>query len=122
MEPRAKHSNQRSDQLAMWPTGRLLIGIVLTVTLWLGMPIQAMAQQVVEFAGTVLSVDVGAKKFAVLKEGGGTRFTFVANDQTQFKGEALKSVGDLKKGDAVTVTYKVVGSQYQAQVVAKKAK
>jgi hypothetical protein len=57
----------------------------------------------------------------VLKEGGGTRFTFVANDQTQFKGEGLKSVTDLKKGDAVTVTYRVVGSQYQAQVVAKKA-
>ncbi|HSE58521.1 MAG TPA: hypothetical protein VLA99_07445 [Nitrospiraceae bacterium] len=110
----------QSIQLTRGAMGLLLVGLVLTV--WLGMPIQAMGQQVVEFAGTVLSVDVGAKKFAVLKEGGGTRFTFVANDHTQFKGEGLKSVGDLKKGDAVTVTYKVVGSQYQAQVVAKKAK
>jgi hypothetical protein len=118
MELRARQSKQQSDQLAMRATG-LLICIALTVGL--GMQVPAIAQQGVEFAGTVLSVDVGAKKFAVLKEGGGTRFTFVANDQTQFKGEGLKSVTDLKKGDAVTVTYRVVGSQYQAQVVAKKA-
>jgi hypothetical protein len=120
MNLRAKQSDQRSNQLSVRATGLLVIVIALTVGL--GLQAQAMAQPGVEFAGTVLSVDVGAKKFALLKEGGGTRFTFVANDQTQFKGEGLKSLSDLQKGDAVTVTYRVVGSQYQAQVVTKKAK
>ena len=120
MNLRAKQYNQRSNQLGVRAAGLLAIAIALTIEL--GMQAQAMAQQVVEFAGSVLSIDVGAKKFAVLKEGGGTRFTFVANDQTQFKGEGLKTVSDLKKGDAVTVIYRVVGSQYQAQVVTKKTK
>jgi Ca2+-binding RTX toxin-like protein len=119
MDLRAKQSNQQSNQLGVQAIGLLLLLIALTIGI--GMQAQAMAQQGVEFAGTVLSVDVGAKKFAVLKEGGGTRFTFVANDQTQFKGEGLKTVNDLKKGDVVTVTYRVSGSQYQAQVVTKKA-
>ena len=120
MNLRAKQYNQRSNQLGVRAAGLLAIAIALTIEL--GMQAQAMAQQVVEFAGTVLSIDVGAKKFAVLKEGGGTRFTFVANDQTQFKGEGLKTLSNLKKGDAVTVIYRVVGSQYQAQVVTKKTK
>lgn len=118
MELRTK-SDRRFNHTGVRAMG-LRLCIALTVVL--GMQAQGMAQQGAEFAGTVLSVDVAAKKFAVLKEGGGTRFTFVTNDQTQFKGEGLKSVSDLKKGDAVTVTYKVVGSQYQAHVVAKKAK
>ncbi|MGE3153336.1 MAG: hypothetical protein AB7G48_04010 [Nitrospiraceae bacterium] len=120
MELGAKQSSQQSSKLGARATRLQLICLALTV--WLVVPIQAVAQQSAEFAGAVLSVDAGAKKFVVLKDGGGTRFTFVTNDQTQFKGEGLKSVNDLKKGEAVTVFYKVVGSQYQAQVVAKKAK
>ena len=121
MNLRVKQSNQRSNHLGMRATGLLVIALALTVGL--GLQTQAMAQQgTVEFAGKVLSVDVGAKKFAVLKEGGGTRFTFVANDQTQFTGEGLKHLNGLKKGDAVTVIYRVVGSQYQAQVVKRKTK
>jgi Cu/Ag efflux protein CusF len=120
MNLRAKQSNQQPNQLRVRATGLLVIAIALIVGV--GMQAQAMAQQAVEFAGTVLSVDVGTKKFAVLKEGGGTRFTFVVTDQTQFKGEGLKGLSDLKKGDAVTVTYRVVGSQYLTQDVTKKTK
>jgi hypothetical protein len=74
-----------------------------------------------EFPGTILSVDAAAGKLAVKKEGSGTRFTFVVNEKTKFSGGS-KSLGDLKKGDNVTVTYSVVGSQYIAQTVAAKGK
>ena len=73
-----------------------------------------------EFGGTVLAVDAAAGKLTVKKEGGGTRFTFVANDKTRFEGSGLKSLKDVKKGDSVTVMYVVTGSQYFAQKVAKK--
>lgn len=111
---------KRSGRMVVRATGLVLVFITLAVGII--MSSHATAQGAVEFAGTVLSVDVGAKKFAVLKEGGGTRFTFVVNDQTQFKGEGLKGLSDLKKGDEVTVTYRVVGSQYLAQGVTKKTK
>ena len=66
-----------------------------------------------EFAGTVLSVDTSSGKFAVKKDGGGSRFTFVANEKTHFDGGA-KALKDLKKDDHVTVLYQVQGSQYVA--------
>lgn len=66
-----------------------------------------------EFAGTIVSVDPASGKFAVKKDGGGSRFTFVANETTHFDGGA-KAVKDLKKDDHVTVLYQVHGSQYVA--------
>ena len=80
----------------------------------------AVAQGGTDFAGKVLMVDAAAGKFSVAKEGGGTRFTFVVNDKTQFDGAGLKSLKDVKKGDNVTVNYVVIGSQYIAQKVSKK--
>ncbi len=65
------------------------------------------------FVGTVLSVDTSSGKFAVKKDGGGSRFTFVANEKTHFDGGA-KAVKDLKKDDHVAVLYQVQGSQYVA--------
>jgi hypothetical protein len=65
------------------------------------------------FVGTVLSVDAASGKFAVKKDGGGSRFTFVANEKTHFDGGA-KAVKDLKKDDHVAVLYQVQGSQYLA--------
>lgn len=79
-----------------------------------------MAQTGTEFPGTVVLVDPAAGKLVVKKEGGGTRFTFTANDKTKFEGTGLKSLADLKKGDHVTVTYAVTGSQYTAHKVARK--
>lgn len=89
----------------------LLAGLLLLAagTLW--------AQAVVEFSGTVLMVDPAAGKLAVKKEGGGTRFTFTANEKTQFEG--IKGLKDLKKDDKVTVLYVVTGSQYLAQKITK---
>jgi hypothetical protein len=75
-----------------------------------------------DFAGTVLSVDPKAGKFAVKKTDSGTRFTFVANDKTAFEGGNLKGLKDLKKGDQVTVTYQIAGSQYIALKVTAKEK
>ena len=72
-----------------------------------------------DFAGTVLTVDPAAGKLAVKKEGGGTRFTFVVNDKTQFSGPGLSSLKDVKKDDKVTVNYVVTGSQYVVQKLTK---
>jgi hypothetical protein len=73
----------------------------------------------IDFTGTVLLADPAAGKLAVKKTGGGTRFTFIVNDKTQFEG--AKGLGHLKKDDVVTVQYQVVGAQYIAlKVVAKK--
>jgi hypothetical protein len=76
------------------------------------------AENAVEFPGTVLAADAAAGKLTVKKQDGGTRFTFVVNDKTQF-GPPWKSLQDVKKGDAVTVTYATSGSQYIAQKVTK---
>jgi hypothetical protein len=73
-----------------------------------------------EFPGTVVSVDLAAGKFAVKKDGGGTRFTFVTDDKTAYSGMGLTSVKDLKKDDHVLVTYQVKGTKYVATSVAKK--
>jgi hypothetical protein len=74
------------------------------------------AQDGTDFKGTVLA-DPAAGKLIVKKDEGGTRFTFVVNDKTQFTGSTLKSLADIKKGDHVMITYVVNGSQYVAQNV-----
>lgn len=79
----------------------------------------AAAESGTEFPGTVLMVDQATGKFAVKKDGGGTRFTFVANQKTRFQGAGLASLKDLKKDDKVTVVYQVQGSQYLAISVTK---
>jgi hypothetical protein len=75
-----------------------------------------------DFPGTVVMVDPGAAKISVKKEQGGTRFTFVVNDKTRFSGPGLKSLADVKKGDEVTVTYSVNGSQYVAETIVARTK
>jgi hypothetical protein len=80
----------------------------------------AHAENQIEFPGMVLSVDLTAGKFAVKKDGGGTRFTFVANDKTKFRGAGLASLKDLKKDDKVMVLYHVQNSQYLAISVTKR--
>jgi hypothetical protein len=82
--------------------------------------VSAQADNRIEFPGTVLSVDLTAGKFAVKKDGGGTRFTFVANDKTKFQGAGLTSFKDLKKDDKVMVLYHVQNSQYLAISVTKR--
>jgi hypothetical protein len=72
-----------------------------------------------EFPGTVVTVDQAMGKFAVKKESGGTRFTFVANEKTKFQGAGLASLKDLKKDDKVVVLYRVQGPQYIALSVTK---
>ncbi len=73
----------------------------------------------VEFAGTVITADPETGKMAIKKESGGTRFTFVTNDQTRWE-KGLKGIGDLKKDAHVVVVYEVKGSQYIALRVAPK--
>lgn len=75
-----------------------------------------LAQNAVDFPGTVLKVDEAAGKLTVKKDG--TRFTFVIDGKTQFSG-GPKSLKDVKAGDAVTVSYLLMGSQYVAQKIAK---
>jgi hypothetical protein len=92
---------------------------VLTGLLLLAIP---SIQAGTDFPGTVLMVDPGAGKISVKKEQGGTRFTFVVNDKTQFSGPGLKTLADVKKGADVTVTYSVHGSQYVAETIAARTK
>ena len=97
----------------------VITALLLTATLWGSWESaseSARAADSTEFAGTVLSVDVSSGKFAVKKDGGGSRFTFVANEKTHFDG-GPKAVRDLKKDDHVTVLYQVQGSQYVASNV-----
>lgn len=77
----------------------------------------AVHAQGTDFQGTVLTADPAAGKLVVKKDDGGTRFTFVVNDKTQFGGSGLKTLADMKKGDHVIVTYVVNGTQYVAQKV-----
>jgi hypothetical protein len=97
-------------------------GALLFLVAFLCMPSvsAASAESGTEFVGTVLMVDETAGKFAVKKESGGTRFTFTANDKTQFHGAGLASMKDLKKDDQVVVVYQVKGSQYIALQVKKR--
>ena len=76
----------------------------------------ALAQNAVDFPGTVLKVDDAAGKLTVKKDG--TRFTFVVDGRTQYAG--VKALKEIKAGDAVTVTYITMGSQYVAQKIVKK--
>jgi hypothetical protein len=73
----------------------------------------------VEFPGTVISADPKSGKVAVKKESGGTRFTFVTNEQTHWE-SGLKGIEDLRKDDHIVVWYQVKGSQYIALRVAPK--
>lgn len=75
------------------------------------------AQGGTDFKGTVLTADPSTGKVVIKKDEGGTRFTFVVNDKTQFAGNALKGLADIKKGDHVIVNFLVNGSQYVAQTV-----
>jgi len=95
----------------------LFLSLLLSVCWWQGQVLAA--DSGTDYAGTVVMVDAGAGKLVVKKEGGGSRFTFVMNDKTQFDG-AIKSLQDVKKDDKITVTYVVIGSQYLAQKIAKK--
>lgn len=90
------------------------LGLACLVTVW---PAGGLAGTATDFAGTVLKVDPAYNKVTVVKEGGGTRFTFVVDDKTQFEGATFKA---LKKGDAVVVRYVMSGSTYLAQKVSKK--
>lgn len=81
---------------------------------------QVQGETVTEFPGTVLKIDQATGKFAVKKDGSGTRFTFVADEKTSFGGPGLASLKDLKKDDHVMVLYHVQGSQYLATSVTKK--
>jgi len=76
----------------------------------------AVYAQGTDFKGTVLA-DPAAGKLIVKKDEGGTRFTFVVNEKTQFMGGGLTSMADIKKGDRIIVNYVVNGSQYVAQKV-----
>lgn len=80
------------------------------------------AQGGTDFPGTVLATDAAAGKLIVKKDDGGTRFTFVVTDKTQFAGSGRKSLADVKKGDHVIVTYTVNGTQYVAQKVTSVSK
>jgi hypothetical protein len=93
--------------------------LLLATCLWMTSVALAQADSGIEFPGTVLTVDQTTGKFAVKKESGGTRFTFVANDKTKFQGTGLASLKDLQKDDKVVVLYHVQGSQYLAISVTK---
>ena len=94
--------------------GSILLLVIATCVGVIGAPV--LAQNVVDFPGTVLKVDAAAGKLTVKKDG--TRFTFVVDGRTQYAG--VKMLKEIKTGDAVTVTYIVMGSQYIAQKIAKK--
>lgn len=71
----------------------------------------------IEFSGTVLASDTAAGKLVVKKDDGGTRFTFVVSDKTQFAGGGPKKLAEVKKGDHVTVKYVVDGTRYVAHTI-----
>ena len=103
---------------AMKPVRAVAVSTLFFVSLLFGLLLESrlapvQAEGGTEFAGTVLSVDTSSGKFAVKKDGGGSRFTFVANEKTHFDGGA-KALKDLKKDDHVAVLYQVQGSQYVA--------
>lgn len=97
------------------PAGMMLVLVFAVALAVVAAP--ALAQNLVDFPGTVLKVDEVAGKLTVKKDG--TRFTFVIDGKTQFSG-GPKGLKDVKAGDTVTVSYLVMGSQYVAQKIAKK--
>lgn len=110
-------SNARIPNACWYGLGLLLLCFAVMSGTGLA-PVQA--GEGTEFPGTVLTVDQTTGKFAVKKDGGGTRFTFTANEKTKFAGTGLASLKDLKKDDQVVVIYQVQGSQYLAVGVTKK--
>jgi hypothetical protein len=111
------HSKAQASKSTQFRFAAAVIGLVVL----LGMAVTLVRSgEGTEFPGTVLTVDQVAGKFAVKKDGGGTRFTFVANEKTKFAGTGLVSLRDLKKDDHVLVVYRVQGSQYLADSVTKK--
>ncbi len=78
----------------------------------------ALATDLVEFPGTVVTADPAANKLAVKKDGGGTRFSFTVTDKTKFQG--VGGLKDVKKDDHVVVHYQVEGSKYLAVTITKK--
>jgi hypothetical protein len=107
----------QATKSAAWGAGLTVVCMIL-----LSVPVFSLVQagEGTEFPGVVLMVDQAAGKFAVKKDGGGTRFTFVANEKTKFSGSGLSSLSDLKKDDHVVVFYHVQGSQYLAASITKK--
>jgi len=103
---------------ATWAALAVLLASITLVAL--ALPAWA-ADAGTDYPGTVVMVDASAGKLAVKKEGGGSRFTFVVNDKTQFEG-GLKSLKDVKQGSAVVVKYVTEGSQYTALKVTPKGK
>lgn len=97
-------------------THRSVLTIALVICIAVMNASFAIAQHAVDFPGTVLKVDDAAGKLTVKKDG--TRFTFIVDGRTQYAG--VKALKDIKAGDAVTVTYITMGSQYVAQKIAKK--
>lgn len=92
----------------------LMVAALLVCIAVVGSP--ALAQNIVDFPGTVLKVDDVAGKLTVKKEG--TRFTFVVDGRTRYVG--VKALKEIKAGDTVTVSYIAMGGQYVAQKIAKK--
>jgi hypothetical protein len=104
-------------------TPRVCLVVVMSVVVAMslvGFAASVQSAEGTEFPGIVLTVDQAAGKFAVKKDGGGTRFTFLADDKTTFSGTGLTSLKDLKKDDHVVVTYQVQGPKYLAIRVARK--
>jgi hypothetical protein len=95
------------------PQGMMLVLMFVISIAIIGAPV--LAQNAVDFPGTVLKVDDVSGKLTVKKDG--TRFTFVVDGRTQYAG--INALKDIKAGDAVTVTYIVMGNQYIAQKIAK---
>jgi Cu/Ag efflux protein CusF len=110
----------------VWIDGRKILiswGVMLLVLLLFTAPpgpAPVRAAGAVEFPGTVLKVDQAAGKVTVKKEGSGTRFTFVVNAQTTYKG--AEGLAGLKPGDAVTVHYVTEGSTYLAKAITRTPK
>jgi hypothetical protein len=105
-----------SAQIVLGHWSKMLQTVALIMAIWCGV---TQAETGTEFPGTVLMVDHATGKFAVKKDPGGTRFTFVANDKTQFLGTGFSSLKDLRKDERVIVLYQVQGSQYVALSVSK---
>ena len=98
----------------------ILAFLAVVALLLIGVPAWA-ADAGTDYPGTVVMVDASAGKLAVKKEGGGSRFTFVVNDKTQFDG-GIKSLKDVKQGAPVIVKYMVEGSQYTALKITARTK
>jgi len=111
------YSRTQARKASMYGIAALIVGLIFVPFLGFSL---VHAGEGTEFPGTVLKVDQSTGKFSVKKDGGGTRFTFTANEKTKFSGTGLASLKDLKKDDHVMVLYQVKGSQYLAESVTKK--